>query len=376
MLKHWLLLRTTLVATPVVLAGALLPSAASAAAAPAASAASWHISRTFSMGSTIFSVTAVSSRDAWLAGATPASGLLVRRWTGSRWATEPVPASVTNVSSTVISANSATAVWAFANTEGSKNGDTALQWTGSGWKPFRFANNTNINAAAVLGPADAWAFGEFFEGKSGPYVRHFNGTSWHTVHTPIQPDSASATAPGNVWIVGPTAKTLLTAHPLYEAAVWSRGAWHLRKFPKLKLPSGTAAFTSQVLALGPRNVWVDFGLSKGEGVAPGAVLLHYNGSTWARVSVPFKSTFLMSSMTSDGRGGIWIATTADDGLLQYMYHLNAGRWTRMLMPSHPGDGTEVQAVAHQPGTSSVWAVGDMVPNEGGTTQGVVLDYRR
>lgn len=91
--------------------------------------------------------------------------------------------------------------------------------------------------------------------------------------------------------------------------------------------------------------------------------------------MPYASTFALTNMAADGHGGIWIAATTDSGLLQYVYHLRAGRWSRQLMPSARGDGTQVQAVAARPGTTQAWAAGDMVPGGGGIPEGVLLDYR-
>jgi hypothetical protein len=366
--------RSAAVATPVVLATVLAPAAASAVST--GSPAGWHISKTFVSGSTISSVAGVGRNDAWLAGLTPDSSLLVQHWNGSKWQAVSTPAGVTSLSGAVIAGSSPTSVWAFANVSASSTYSVALHRSGNRWKSYRFANWSTINAAAVFSAKNAWAFGELFGSASGPYVRHFNGVRWSGISTPIEPNDASAVSAGDIWAVGQTAKSLDSAHQVFAAAQWTGGAWHLRNLPRLRLPKGVSVFDPHVVALGAANVWVDFALSKGMGAYQGAVLLHYNGKKWARVSVPYAATFMLSTLTSDGHGGIWIAATTNDGLDQDMYHLHAGHWSRAVMPSHKGDTSQVLAVALRPGTTSVWAAGDMVPTPGGgTPQGVLLEYR-
>ncbi len=367
-------LRGAAVAAPIAVALALAPAVASAS--PAASPAGWHISKTFASGSTIYSVAGLSRDDAWLDGQAATNGLLVQHWNGSKWQAVSTPAGITGLAGTVIAGSSAGSVWAFANVEAGTSYSVALRRTVNGWKSYRLANSSNINAAVVFSAKNAWAFGELFGTKSAPYVRHFNGVRWTGISTPIEPNDASATSANDIWAVGQTAKSLGSAHQVFAAAQWTRGAWHQRNFPRLRLPKGTSVFDPQVVALSATNVWVDFALSKGMGAYPGAVLLHYNGKKWARVSVPYAATFMLSNLTSDGNGGIWIAATANDGLDQDMYHLHAGHWSRAVMPSAKGDTSQVLAVALRPGTTSVWAAGDMVPTPGGgIPQGVLLEYR-
>lgn len=367
---------TAAVVMPVVVGAALAPAAALAAPAAAANASSagWQIEKTFAGGTTIYSVAGLSANDGWLAGQAANFGLLVQHWNGTGWGPIATPASLngTGVGGAVI-AGAGKTVWAFAQ-EGSGN-VVALSRTAHGWTSYPFARNSAVNAAAVFSRTDAWSFGEIFAPKMSAYVRRFNGKKWTGVATPIVPDGASAVSASDIWAVGQTVKSLGSRDQVFAAAQWTHGKWRQLNFPRLRLPKGASVTFPQVAALGSANVWVDFQLQKGMGAYPGAILLHYDGRKWAQVSVPYKSTFALTSLVADGHGGIWIAATTDSGLLQYVYHLRAGHWSRQLMPSVTGDGTQVQAIAARPGTTQAWAVGDMVPNGGGTPQGVLLDYR-
>ncbi len=371
-------LRSAAVALPVALGAALAPSTALAVpgAAVSTSSAGWHIEKTFGLGTTIYSVSGVSANDAWLAGLSASGGLLVQQWNGKGWDPIATPASLNgNGVGDAVIAGAGTTVWAFDDEGNATDNAVALSRTARGWTSYRFPDYSQVNAAAVFSPTNAWEFGEIFVPKLSAYVRHFNGKKWTAVSTPVVPNDASAISAGDIWAVGQTVASVGSRDQVYAAAQWTHGKWRLLHFPRLRLPKGASVTIPNVVALGSANVWVDFQLQKGMGLYPGAILLHYNGRTWTRVTVPFTSTFALTSLAADGRGGIWIAATTDDGLHQYVYHLRAGRWSRELMPSTSGNGTQVLTLALRPGTAQAWAAGDLVPTAGGIPEGVLLDYR-
>jgi hypothetical protein len=369
----WSRVRRAAVIAPVAFGVALAPAMAASGAASSSSSAGWHIEKTFAIGTTIFSVTGISADDGWLAGEGVTGGLLVQRWNGRAWGSVSTPASLNGPVNAVI-AGAGKTVWAFDDQGNATANAVALTRTARGWASYEFPHDSTISAAVVFSPKDAWAFGEIFMPKRSPYVRRFNGSKWTAVSTPVVPNDASAVSANDIWAVGQTVTYLDSRDQVFKAAQWAHGKWRLLHFPRLRLPKGASVTLPDVVALGPANVWVDFSLQKGRGIYPGAVLLHYDGRTWTRVGVPYKSTFALTSLAADGSGGIWIAATADSGL-QYVYHLRAGRWSRAPMPSGRGDGTQVLSIARRPGTTQAWAVGDMVPTGGGVPQGVLLDYR-
>jgi hypothetical protein len=380
----WSRLRGAAVVTPVALgaalapAAALVPAAALAAPGPAASATSagWQIEKTFGLGTTIFSVSGVTASDAWLAGLSASGGLLVQHWNGKAWGPIATPASLNgNSVGNAVIAGAGKTVWAFDDEGNATSNAVALRRTARGWTSYQFPDDSLVNAAAVFGPTNAWAFGEIFFPEVSAYVRHFNGSKWTAVSTPVVPNDASAVSAGDIWTVGQTVKSLGSPDQVFAAAQWTRGKWRLLNFPRLRLPKGVFVTFPEVAALGSANVWVDFSLQKGMGAYPGAILLHYNGRKWTQVRVPYKSTFALTNLAADGHGGIWIAATTDSGQHQYVYHLLAGRWSREQMPSARGDETQVEAIAERPGATQAWAAGDMMPTGGGIPEGVLLDDR-
>jgi hypothetical protein len=64
---------------------------------------------------------------------------------------------------------------------------------------------------------------------------------------------------------------------------------------------------------------------------------------------------------ADGHGGIWLATASGSGdnTIEWFDHYAGGRWTRVRVPSGDGEQPEVLYLSSMPGTSSVWAAGQV-----------------
>jgi hypothetical protein len=125
-------------------------------------------------------------------------------------------------------------------------------------------------------------------------------------------------------------------------------------------------------------VWADAILTSGEGVAPGSVLLHWNGQAWSQVTVPYP-TDQPGSLAQDGHNGIWLSVYGDatENYTPYLVHDSHGHWSRVAVPTVPGDAnTQLSMLSWIPGTRSVWAVGETFPvdNPDGVSQGVILKY--
>lgn len=267
----WSRLRGAAVVTPLALGVALAPAAALAApgATASASSAGWRIEKTFGLGTTIFSISGVSADDAWLAGLSGSGGLLVQHWNGKGWGPIATPASLNgNGVGDAVIAGAGKTVWAFDDEGNATSNAVALSRTARGWRSYRFPDDSQINAAAVFSATNAWAFGEIFFPKVSAYVRHFNGSKWTAVSSPVVPNDASAVSAGDIWTVGQTVKSLGSSDQVFAAAQWTHGKWRSVNFPRLRLPKGAFLTLPEVVALGPANVWVDFSLVKGMGAYP------------------------------------------------------------------------------------------------------------
>ena len=357
--------------------------ALAAPAAPHAASSAWQIAQVFGASTGVQQldgVDAVSSTDAWLSGEVfPAAAgqapILVEHWAAGTWQQIPVPASLDpgglTIAGDVIGASSESNARVFGNYQGSAGPfEVALGWNGTSWSKHRFPLWSSVNATAVFGPADTWAFGEnIMTGQ--PLVSRFDGHTWHKTAVPVVPQGASALSPSAIWITGPLTSSS-PANPTFAISRWDGSSWHTTDFPQLSLPAGTSLLSTDILALSRNDVWVTGSLQGGQGAAPGFVLLHLTASGWHQVTVPFPPGSL-SGISSDGHRGIWLTAPALTSADEYFLHYAGGRWTRQLAPSTPRDVTELNSISWAPGASSGWSGGNIV-TRGGSSRGVLLDF--
>lgn len=354
---------------------------AAAAPAPAATSPGWRVTRVFPVNSEFGSIAATSASDAWAAGfscGSPCSAepLLAAHWNGTAWRKLAPPAGLSSsVGNAVVAASSASNAWFFANIGASTDYAEALRWNGTAWGAgTKFPAWSAIKAAVTFGSTRAWAFGQAGDTTVTPYVVRWNGIKWARVAFPIFPQDASATSASNIWVIGETPATSTTASRVAVAA-WNGSRWRKVTLPRISLPAGESLQPQNIIAAGAKNVWADAFPTKGQGVAEGIVLLHWNGTAWSRVKVPYTS-YAPDYLASDGAGGIWLASY--NGSFQpVFYHDSKGAWSKVAVPAPAGNTTQLGGLAHIPGTRSVWGAGLTYPtpnNPYDIGQGAILKY--
>ena len=361
-----------------------------AAAAPAEGAVSpgWRVTQVFPASSWVNAVAATGPRDAW-AVASPCDScgtdpIIVKRWNGTAWQSLALPKGPSGASpgwsAAAVAASSPSNAWAFADaTDGAADVTVAEHWTGHGWaKPTTFPAWALVATAVTSGPRDAWVFGQQIT-PSSSFAAHFNGSKWTRVSLPLDVQQASGLSAGNIWAVGSWAlgKAPKGASP-FAVEHWNGKTWRAVAVPKLKLPTGEFVQAQNVVADGPNNVWAAGILTKGMGVGPGIVLLHWNGKAFTRVNVPYTVSGGFA-LSGDGAGGLWLSATQYSATryVPYLYHYSGGHWARFAVPSKPKNQSQISAMTAIPGTHSVWAAGNqMLTSEHGTgsTVGIVLKY--
>jgi hypothetical protein len=337
----------------------------------------WRVSKTF--GADVpESITAPESRDAWLAVVEPNCDVFAEHWNGTAWRAIRWPSGAFTDGGVTIAASSASNVWMFTLvTPAVANASytVAWRWNGRDWSRDRFAGSVEIFAASVFSRTDAWAFGEIAgrNGKTAPYVARFDGRRWLRVRAPFAPTAASAVSANDIWIVGQVAPEPNT----FEAANWVGGSWHIRRLPSLRVPRNDSSERPGILALSPDSVWVDSTVWHANGQVAEQVLMHYDGTSWARVRVPFSSITKFMAMTPDGVGGIWIGADTSKLPGGVMYGYRNGHWSRQLAPVRRGDYTGLESMATKPGSTTAWAVGYAGKSKGNPDAfGVLYDYAR
>jgi hypothetical protein len=335
------------------------------------------------------SVAATGADDAWATGQAfgfqcDRPGLLVARWDGKSWRELTPPPGFGGASRDAmgisVAALSASYAWAFAIRDAPPYlyDGFALLWRDGRWRTFRLPGSyAYVNSAAVFSRSNAWALG--FKGRSGSrFALRFNGMRWRQVPVPVNPSDAAFPGPRNIWVAGATPSprsSLALAH-------WT-GRWRTIAFPTDLVPGGNITDV-QVVSDGSRGAWVAVSTLSVSSVGvkvTGGALLHWTGSRWQSIKVPFP-TGGFGPLSHDGHGGLWIAssnsTDTTGGVcpacdINAMFHYNGGTWSRTLIHV---PGLIVTAMRLIPGTASVWASGTNVPvpRGQGDAVGVMLKY--
>jgi hypothetical protein len=188
---------------------------------------------------------------------------------------------------------------------------THNQATVNQWR-LAFAERTtpgSLGSIAATGPDDAWGIGDVLpaEGTDDPYLAHWNGKQWQTVHLAAlngyQLMGVAASSKDNAWIFASDPST-----GVQEAFVYNGAHWQPMGLPANAYLGDTEAQSSgNEVVFGPRNVWV----TTKSGVT------HWNGSTWTATTI--KSGITEVTGTSDGN--LWAVGET------FAYHLVKGHWT-------------------------------------------------
>ena len=372
----------------IVLAGTAL--ALTAATLPAQAATiGWRASAVFSTRDSItglFSVDAVSARDAWATGVTEndktfAFHPVLRHWTGAGWRAVTLPAGVAkhlNSSDypivTQIAAASAGDVWVFS---GFPRAPAYLRLNGTHWSTGRLpgattaSDATEITAAGAIGKRNAWAFGARVNlaspaGQAVPYAAHFNGRTWTSqVLTGKGAITAvSAASASNEWAVIGRPNADIGPDPIGGTTKplvlhWTPKAGWRQAAVQPALPAG-ANLTSVVTGPGS-TVWIGGSVkNSAKGTTAFAAKWTPAAKTWtlAHLGGASPGNWELVGMAAAGRGGIWglALATNDNGQPSRLWHLSGATWSKVT-PDFGKREWFLTELASVPGTASVWGVG-------------------
>jgi len=77
---------------------------------------------------------------------------------------------------------------------------------------------------------------------------------------------------------------------------------------------------------------------------------------------------VLSDLVYDGKGGLWMRAG------QKLLHYKSGKWKTVSLPRKDGLRPEINALAHIPKTTSVWAVGALADEREVYQSSVILKY--
>jgi len=224
----------------------------------------------------------------------------------------------------------------------------------------------DLLGVSAASPSAAWAVGDTtVHGGFAAVLLHWNGRSWTRAARPGPGTlwSVSALSAGNAWAVGEhftgTTDETLVLH------------WNGRSWTRVPSPSPGPApvfdHLGGVSALSPADVWaVGNFINLGSGPSFKTLVLHWNGTKWARVASPNPSrqADTLSSVSAVSPSDVWAAGVAVKGsnyIETLILHWDGRAWSQVASPSR-GDSrlTGVAAVSH----SDAWAVGESITRAG------------
>jgi hypothetical protein len=244
---------------------------------------------------------------AWVGDHVPAlGGVASAVWDGTNWNTTPVPVPATAVGGgllavDMITADDAWAVgWAQVPTggtttdpEGGEHPETTFQgllghWDGQAWTEVplpSFGRWWDLSTVSATGPDDVWAAGH---SDGSPLFLHYDGTAWTRVPNPSPAGglvtSIEARGPGDVWAVG------------------------FRNIDRRR-----------------------FGIA-----------FHFDGTAWRELALP-EGVPLLTDVTGSGDG---VVVVGHDGwTTSVALRWEAGRWTRLQLPTPDGRPLFAQTIA-------------------------------
>ena len=337
-------------------------TAASAAAAPPVAAPHWHIVKSVKtdVNGLFTAVVATGKASGW---AFDGLGFTTRatawRLSGKTWTKVAFPSKAGEEVITA-GASSPSNVWAFTDISGA--GSRVLRWNGAKWSVVK-TFTAQIGDASVVAGNDVWVFGFPAEPLLPALgVWHYNGHSWTRVSKTFQ--GGSALSAGNVWGFNGTAVEHWNGHKWAGTSV--KSLLPAKMSNGLNNPSVTG-----ILALGARNVYaIGNGNLQDEG-GP-VVVLHYNGSKWAKVAQGNFGSGPFPGFSSDGRGGLWLPMNGSFGGSSFLVHYVGGKLTKATLPVSAPKIT-IESVARVPGGTQQLAGGfTHAANDRGTSVVAVI----
>lgn len=301
-----------------------------------------------------------------------------------------------------LQANDAWAVGRYSIASASGATDTytlAMHWDGTAWTqstsispvgtPGPGGTYAEFNAVAAIAPNDLWAAGEATGlgglGFPGPWImiQHFDGTSWTLVPGPAPVVGSAfngtrvtailAFASNDVWFCGqwgqPNAIGNTDFRPLAlhwdgqsltnvpTPVVWPTNGQNVDGFRGVSMS-----------ALAPNDIYMVCRRNNSTGAAIDNVVLHWNGSTWTRVTIPTTSPLhAFREVVAVASNDIWLFGTNQSNFLPHVLHYDGVSWTQIA-------GGPNAACAVADGPSQIYYGTDTIGVFNGATTSTVTTF--
>jgi hypothetical protein len=297
---------------------------------------------------------------------------------------ELAPASAAGTAGRLYAVTAVTAknVWA-VGCSGSCNGPESLilHWNGVAWSkvasPDPGAGFDELTGVTAVSADDAWAVGYGCNTADcnvfTTVILHWNGTKWATVPSPDpstvlnQLFGVTAVSADDVWAVGsdvPDAATLLSSTLVlhWNGTTWSRVSSPTVSDASTTLYGVNADSATNAWAVGNECVYP---ACPDPGITTDAVILHWNGTRWSIVSSPSPGgannvLFGVSAVTPDNAWAVGDTTNTFPGDTHALVeHWNGTKWSQAKAPNPGSSFNDLQAVSAA-SAKDVWAAGQQL----------------
>ncbi|HLZ09467.1 MAG TPA: hypothetical protein VKT80_12810, partial [Chloroflexota bacterium] len=335
------------------LAFSVVPSAASQ---PAQSQTiKWRIVKSPDHGpqpaaNTLLAAADLSPIDAWAFGSQPLTtgfqiGTLAEHWNGTLWSVVATP----RVSQPTAQLDSATTdpqggVWAagYSDDPSCLCGKTVVErWTGQGWSRIASPNPAvadYIDGITAASSTDVWVTGQEWTTQNSfvPLIMHYDGQRWTVTNTSAYPGgnlfTIFASASNDVWAIGNIGvvgqNEVLSLH-------WNGSTWQRVSFP---MEQGGYYIIRGISGVAGDDLWAAGFLVYNQQSFFLARAFHWDGNSWSRVDVANLSQpsyFVgIKAIASDNVWAIGqgVVLPNDNNVQNITYHWNGSSWSNVANP--------------------------------------------
>ncbi len=233
------------------------------------------------------------------------------------------------------------------------------------------AQDGDLLGVSAVSASDAWAVGYKCSNAEcalpnltfSTLIDHWNGRKWSTVASPspgpsTQLTGVSAVSATDAWAVGNTNSGPVNTTP--DPALILH--WNGKKWSKVSIPEPSTAyyFLRGVSAISATDAWA-VGSWDAVGVDSRALILHWNGRKWSKVPSPNPVGRGFEGVSTASAADAWavgLYTNAAGQVATLTEHWNGRKWSKVASPG-PSPGEEdtlfgVSALTPR----DAWAVGD------------------
>lgn len=242
--------------------------------------------------------------------------------------------------------------------------------------------NTELDGMAATSATDVWAVGSarpaYGSRRGHALALHWNGKVWRRIPTPfagrgLTLSGVAAVSPDDAWAVGGSVLPSSTTPSGYEEVPlvlhWDGSTWS-----RASVPDVGATTLSGVSFSGPGNGWI----TPSRATGPGGTrrLLHWTGSGWSVVTAPARPSHArgrpgISGIVAISPTNAWASGSGRPEML----HWDGDTWSTSTFGARgpfAGTDTRLQSVAASSRTD-VWAAGPSCPHEA-RCQGLFLHW--